>query len=130
MKRRDWLIILVVLIASLALYLLRPKADTAATAQAYLRISAPDQQFDLVPLTDAQDITITQADGSVNVVEVFAGGFRMKEANCTNQDCIKQGDVTLANMADRPLANEVICLPHRVVLELVTAEDQTVEITP
>ena len=53
----------------------------------------------------------------------------MKESNCTNQDCILQGDVTVDNVGSRVLANEVICLPHRVVLELVTADGQPVENT-
>ena len=75
-----------------------------------------------MPLTGESEVVIDQADGSHNVVEVFAGGFRMKESNCTNQDCVHQGDVTLQNIASRPLANQIICLPHKVVLELVTVD--------
>lgn len=125
MKRRDWLIVAIVLVASLTLLLLRPKADTTATAIAYLRITAPGQSFDPVPLTADQKIVIEQTDGSRNVIEVFQGGFRMIESNCKNQDCIHQGDVTLENMNTRALANEIICLPHKVVLDLVTGDEQT-----
>jgi hypothetical protein len=127
MKRRDWIILGIVLAASLALFLLRPGMVDSTVSTAYLRISAPDQTFELVPLTESREITISQADGSNNVVEIFPGGFRMKESNCKNQDCIKQGDVTVDNMASRVLANEIICLPHQVVLELVTADEQTAE---
>lgn len=131
MKRRDWLILGIVLLASLTLFLLRPSASTGGdAAAAYLRISVPGQTFAPVPLTGSQEIVIDQADGSHNVVEVFPGGFRMKESNCQNQDCVKQGDVTLDNLQTRVLANEVICLPHQVVLELVTGDEQTLEITP
>lgn len=130
MKRRDWLILGIVLAVSLAIFLLRPRADTTGTATAYLRISAPGLQFDLVPLTENREIAIDQDDGSHNVVEIFPGGFRMKESNCDHQDCILQGDVTLANIDSRPLANQIICLPHQVVLELVTGEEQTLEISP
>lgn len=121
MKRRDWMIIGAVVVVSLLLLLLRQGAVPPATGALYLRVSAPDQTFDLVPLTGASEIVIDQADGSHNVVEVFEGGFRMKESNCTNQDCVHQGDVTLQNIASRPLANQIICLPHKVVLELITA---------
>ena len=130
MKRRDWIILAVVLAVSLTLFLLRPTTDTSQTATAYLRITVPGQTYELVPLTETRDIVIDQADGSHNVVEIFPGGFRMKESNCKNQDCILQGDVTAANIAGRALANEVVCLPHRVVLELITQDGQTVEITP
>ena len=126
MKRRDWLILGIVLAASLILLLLRPQAlQNAGTA--YLRISVPGQTYQLVPLTETRDIVIEQDDGSRNVVEIFPGGFRMKESNCNNQDCILQGDVTTENVGNRALTNEVICLPHRVVLELVTADGQPVE---
>ncbi|HPR78359.1 MAG TPA: NusG domain II-containing protein [Candidatus Limiplasma sp.] len=128
MKRRDWLILGIVLAASLILLLLRPQASQNA-GTAYLRISVPGQTYQLVPLTETRDIVIEQADGSRNVVEIFPGGFRMKESNCSNQDCILQGDVTVDNVGSRVLANEVICLPHRVVLELVTADGQPVENT-
>ncbi len=127
MRRRDLLIIGLVAAVSLALFLARPKAADTAAGTAYLRITAPDQTFALIPLTGEQQVVIDQADGSHNVVQVYAGGFRMLESNCDNQDCILQGDVTTANIGARPLANQVICLPHRVVLELVTADGQAPE---
>jgi len=129
MKRRDWLILAVVLLASLTLYLLRPDTKVDATATAYLRISVPGQTYELVPLTGEQEIVLEQADGSRNVVQVVKDGFYMKESNCTNQDCMLQGEVTTQNMDSRALANQIICLPHKVVLELVTGDTQTVEIT-
>ena len=122
MKRRDWWIVGAVAVVSLILLLLRQGAVPSSAGDIYLRITAPDQTFNLMPLTGASEVVIDQADGSHNVVEVFAGGFRMKESNCTNQDCVHQGDVTLQNIASRPLANQIICLPHKVVLELVTVD--------
>jgi len=124
-KRRDWLIIGIVLLVSLALFLLRPTAVTGGTA--YLKITVPGQTYDLIPLTETREIVIEQEDGCRNVVEIFPGGFRMVESNCANQDCILQGDVTTDNVGSRALANQIICLPHRLVLELVTADGEPVE---
>lgn len=129
MKRRDWLILGVALLLGLTVFLLRPGANVDAS-EAYLRITVPGQTYELVPLTGEQEIVIEQEDGSRNVVEVFPGGFRMKESNCVNQNCVQQGDVTVENIGTRVLANEIICLPHRVVLELVTADGQAVEADP
>lgn len=129
MKRRDWWIIAAVALLSLALFLLRPTVQSTDTGAAYLRITVPGQQFSLVPLTAAQEITVSQADGSVNVVEVFEGGFRMKSSTCKNQDCIHQGDVTLLNIDGRALANQIICLPNKVVLELVSGDETTLELS-
>ena len=130
MKRRDWFILAAVLVVSALLFLLRPTADTATGAVAYLRITAPDQEFALVPLDSNREIVIEQPDGERNVVQVFNGGFRMKEANCNNQDCVHQGDVTVDNIAGRVLANQIICLPHQVVLELVTADGTAPDTAP
>ncbi|MDD3213860.1 MAG: NusG domain II-containing protein [Eubacteriales bacterium] len=125
MKRRDWLIIAIVVAASLTLYLLRPQTNVTGTA--YLRITVPGQTYELVPLTEEREIVLEQEDGSRNVVEVFPGGFRMKESNCINQTCVLEGDVTVDNVGSRVMANEIVCLPHRVVLELVTADGDPVE---
>ena len=127
MKRRDWLIIAIVLVLSLLLFALRPKTADVGNTTAYLQITAPEQSFAPIPLTGDQEIEIVQADGSHNVVQVFEGGFRMKESNCKNQDCIHQGDVTLTNMDSRALANQIICLPHKVVLELVAQDGSAPE---
>ena len=47
----------------------------------------------------------------------------MKSSPCDNQDCVKQGEVTLANKDERILSNMIICLPNQVVLELYTPEE-------
>ncbi|HPF88803.1 MAG TPA: NusG domain II-containing protein [Candidatus Limiplasma sp.] len=120
MKRRDFIILAIVLVASLVLFLLRPKAIVDGTETAYLHISVPGQTDQWIPLTEEREIRIEQDNGDYNVVEIFPGGFRMVESNCPNQDCIKQGDVTVDNIGDRVLGNEIICLPHKLVLSLET----------
>lgn len=129
MKRRDIIILAIVLVASLSLYLLRPKAvDDAAVP--YLRISVAGQAQELIPLTEDRELRVEQANGDYNVVHVFAGGFEVIEANCYNQDCIHQGEVTVDNIAGRSLANEVICLPHKLVLSLVTEDESVPDTNP
>jgi hypothetical protein len=130
MKRRDLIILAVVLAASLALYLLRPQAITDQDATVYLRITVNGQTQEIVPLTEEREIRIDQEDGDYNIVEIFPGGFRMVESNCFNQDCIHQGDVTTENIASRALANQIICLPHKVVLSLITQEEAQEELAP
>ena len=130
MKRRDLLILAIVLVASLTLFLLRPKATRDRSATAYLHISVPGQTDEWIPLTEEREIRIEQPNGDYNIVQIFQGGFKVIEANCHNQDCIKQGAVTLDNIGNRALANEVICLPHKLVLSLETGDDIPLEIEP
>ncbi|HPJ02535.1 MAG TPA: NusG domain II-containing protein [Candidatus Limiplasma sp.] len=122
MKRRDIIILVIVLVASLTLYLLRPKAVDDASAGVYMRVSIAGQEQELVPLTEDREIRIEQDNGDYNIIHIFDGGFEITEANCYNQDCIHQGEVTVDNIGGRALANEVICLPHKLVLSLVSAD--------
>ena len=130
MKRRDFIILAIVLVASLTLYLLRPQAIEDQTATAYLQISIAGEIQELVPLTEEREIRIELDNGDYNVVQIFAGGFYVSEANCYNQDCVHQGEVTVDNIGSRALANEIICLPHKLVLSLVTQDEAAQEITP
>lgn len=127
MKRRDFIILAIVLVASLVLFLLRPQALQSDTETAYLHISVQGQEDQWIPLTEDKEIRIEQDDGDYNVVQIFPGGFRMLESNCSNQDCVKQGDVTVDNIGDRVLGNEIICLPHKLVLSLVSEEEALAE---
>lgn len=130
MKRRDLIILAIVLAASLTLYLLRPQAIRDDAAAVYLRVSVAGQTRELIPLTEEREIRIEQENGDYNIVQIFPGGFRVMEANCPHQDCIHQGEVTTDNIGSRALANEIICLPHKLVLSLVTRKEAAQEISP
>lgn len=79
------------------------------------------------PLKPGEDLTVTQEDGSVNVIRMVEGGFFMQESTCKNQDCIYQGAVTQENWSQRILGTHVICLPNRVdVMLLVESTDTEV----
>ncbi len=125
MKRRDFIILAVVLVASATLYLLRPRAIQDESATAYLSVSIAGQSLELIPLNDDREIRLEQENGDYNIVRIFNGGFTVTEANCYNQDCIHQGEVTVDNIGERALANEIICLPHKLVLSLVTLNEGT-----
>ncbi len=130
MKRRDFIILAIVLVASLTLYLLRPHTIGDDTAAVYMRVSIAGQTQELVPLTEERTIRFEQENGDYNVVQISPAGFRVIEANCYNQDCIHQGEVTVDNIGGRALANEVICLPHKLVLSLITGDEAAQEIGP
>ncbi len=69
-----------------------------------------------------REILQKQPDGTVwrNVVHMTPEGFCVTEADCEGKDCVLEGEVTMANMQNRPLWNMVICAPHRLTLSLCT----------
>lgn len=95
---------------------------------AYVLVNAPDP-IGLLPLPLEGEYTriirLKMQDGSeaVNVIHLFPDGFRMEDSNCENHDCVDEGEVTLANREERILGNMVICLPHQLMLELLTREE-------
>ncbi len=81
--------------------------------------------YEPIALTgDGQYITLRQGDaGLENTVYVTSHSMRMEHANCDNQDCIEQGEVTLENKDERLLGDFIVCLPNQVTLELLTAKE-------
>ena len=57
------------------------------------------------------------------MIEVTPTSVKMYESTCANQDCVRQGTVSLENYKQRVLQNMIICLPNEVMLELYTAEE-------
>ena len=88
-------------------------------AKGYLRITADHTVFEPVPITRDRRIEITQAGGQLNVALIEGGVIHMDSANCPTQDCIHQGAVSLTNRELRLMQSSIVCLPHKLVLELM-----------
>lgn len=81
-------------------------------------IQVDGREYLRVSTDKPQKITVSQPDGQENVVEITENGVRMYSANCPNNDCVRQGEVTRENMDYRPSQGLIICLPNRVSVEL------------
>lgn len=63
-----------------------------------------------------------ETDGSYNLLVLDSGGVRMTQSDCPHGDCVAQGYVSFDTMKTRPLGGWIVCLPHRVSVELVKHE--------
>ena len=64
-----------------------------------------------------KDQTVTVRQGShENEFEIRDGQVRMLHANCRNHDCIQQGAISRTG-------ETIVCLPHKVVLEVTGGEE-------
>ena len=123
MKKRDFIIIGIVLIAAVVLFLLTGLPNVAGN-KGEIVIYIGSDVYKRVPLGKAQTVVVDQGDGKVNELYITEDGAVMHSATCDNQDCIKQGDVTLGNYKSRVLGSWIICLPNQVSVELVAGEEQ------
>ena len=51
-------------------------------------------------------------------VTLTGAAVYMDHANCDNQDCVNMGEVTLDNLELRVMGGFIICLPHKVSVEV------------
>ena len=63
------------------------------------------------PLAMEDTYEIAQEDGSVNIIAVEDGAVYMKEANCRDGLCIRQGKMKNG-------AKTIVCLPHKLVVKM------------
>lgn len=94
-----------------------------ASIKAWLVVTAGGTVYQPIPLVEEGEYSVIQEEtGAKNVIHVTTESIDMKSSTCENQDCVKQGVVSLDNMDSRLLGNMIICLPNQVTLELYTTE--------
>ena len=109
MKKKDMLIIALALIAALALYLVS-QVSLGGDASTIV-VTVDGEEVLRRPLAMENTYDIEQEDGSLNVIAVKDGAVFMKEANCRDGLCIRQGKMKNG-------AKTIVCLPHKVVVQL------------
>ena len=109
MKKRDLILIAAALVLAGALYAV---SQLSLGVQASTIVVTVDGQERLRrPLAVEDSYEIRQADGAVNIVAVEDGAVYMKEANCRDGLCIRQGRMKNG-------AKTIVCLPHKLVVRI------------
>lgn len=90
--------------------------------KAFLVVTVGDKTYQPIPLTEEGYYRFRHGD-CINIVHVTPTSIDMHEANCDNQDCVEQGEVTLENKDTRILGNMIICLPNQVTLQLYSRDE-------
>ena len=88
----------------------------------FLVVTVGDKTYQPIPLTEEGYYRLRHGD-CINIVHVTPTSIDMHEANCDNQDCVEQGEVTLENKDTRILGNMIICLPNQVTLQLYSRDE-------
>ena len=111
MKKRDWIVILGMLLLAGGLYLFnRLSAGKAGSA---FSVTVDGKQVLKASLGLDVVYPVKQVDGAVNLIEVKDGAVSMREANCRDGLCIRQGKT-------RSPAKNIVCLPHKLVVSVLS----------
>lgn len=123
MRRKDLIAVGAVVLAAVVLLvtgMLRAAGNPGDT----VIITVDGEEYGRYPVKDGpREITVTQEDGSVNVVAITENGVYMKSSTCHNQLCVQMGEVTAENKTYRPNMEYIICLPNRVTVKLAGEQE-------
>ena len=122
MKKKDLLIILCVL-ALAAAGLIYSRFSAGGVATGVVNVYLDGKLYATGTLGQAAPIVVYGENGEENTIVLTQNGFYMAHSTCHNQLCLHQGEVTTDNYKTRALGTRVICLPNRVVVELVLGDE-------
>ena len=71
-----------------------------------------------LPFGEAHSVQVLLPDGAENTVAITGDAVYMEHADCENQDCVNMGAVTRENLELRVMGGFIICLPHRISVEV------------
>ena len=100
-------------VAASAAWLLLRDGDTDAPVARITRDGVLLEEIDLNQVEKPYSLTLEDGSGS-NTVLVEPGRVRISEADCPDQVCVNQGWISDG-------AVPIVCLPHRLIVEIVGA---------
>lgn len=71
-----------------------------------------------LPFGEAHTIQVLQENGDENTLLITGNSVRMESANCEGQDCVHMEEITRDNLETRVMFGMIICLPHRLSVEV------------
>ncbi len=113
MNKRDFIAIAVVLVLSAAGFLF---LNTKHAQGSRVVITVGGSEYGTYPLASDKVIEIKSENGS-NTVAIENGSVYMKDADCPDRYCVKQGRITDSG-------DSVICLPHKLVVEVCASDGE------
>ena len=118
LKRNDMImmgIVLLIALISLGFFFLNKKEGSAVI------ITVDGEIYQQTELDQNNTIKIKQDNGDYNEVIIEDGYVWMTDADCPDKLCVKHNKIHYDY-------ETIVCLPHKVVVEIVCGEENTVDI--
>ncbi|GFH40080.1 NusG domain II-containing protein [Lactococcus insecticola] len=115
MKPLDFLVILILMMASFAPFLLLSSRTQAPSNFAQLRVNG--KVIKTFNLSKNSSYRYKAKDGDINDIAVKNGKIGIVYANCDDQICVRKGFID-------KVGQTIVCLPHKLVIEVMTSSNK------
>lgn len=118
LKKNDWILIAGILIIALLaiLFMTWSKKEGAKVV-----VTVDKQIYKTLPLNEDTTLLIGEKTMDYNILEIKDGKVRMTEANCPDKICVEHRAIHYDH-------ESIVCLPHKVTVEIRGGEDSDVDI--
>ncbi|BCG57009.1 NusG domain II-containing protein [Paenibacillus sp. URB8-2] len=113
MKRADMLLVAVVLIAALAFLVPRYFGTDAKGKELIANVTVDGKHYRTVKLTKEEQTIDIRTERGYNILKVHDYGIEMYDADCPDKVCLGFGFISLPKQT-------IVCLPHRVLVEIAS----------
>lgn len=115
-RKTDILLILMFLLVALMVYVVM---NSQSEKGDYVQITVNGMETGTYSLNENKVIPISGVDGS-NTLLIENGKVSMKDADCPDKICVK-------HKAIEKTGETIVCLPHKVVVEIVSEGQKTTQ---
>ncbi|MFV0239492.1 MAG: NusG domain II-containing protein [Lacrimispora sphenoides] len=113
MKRNDYIIaIFFIILAILSYFILHMIIGGVGN---YADVTVNGQHYATLNLYENTEIVIT-GDKGYNILVIQDGEAYMKDADCPDKICVRQGHINKVNQT-------IVCLPNKVVVKIIGKND-------
>lgn len=118
LKKNDWILIAGILIIALVAILCMTwnKKEGGEVI-----VTVDKKIYKTLPLSEDATLLIGEKTADYNILEIKDGKVRMTEANCPDKICVEHRAVHYDH-------ESIICLPHKVTVEIHGGEDSDVDV--
>lgn len=88
------------------------------TAGLWVTVSVDGAVVAELPFGEKHTVQIEQDGTGENILALTGEAVFMQDADCPGKDCVLMGEVTRENLETRVLGGFIICLPHRLAVEV------------
>lgn len=115
MKKRDIILVATILIIAVIMYIGINIAQSGKGSM--VKITLDGKEYGTYSLSEEKTINI-KSDTGTNTVYIHDGCVEMKEADCPDKYCVKQGKI-------KRVRQNIVCLPHKVVVEITSGSEKS-----